>query len=251
MTEPTLAEKLRAYMDADQALASALESLDRTEAAMWSDDDRSCYLRGHDDAKAESAGAIAVLREEGKRLTARVRELEAQMNGYRDELEKTANALQWDFQDEDPLPLHARATMRMNELRRYDDENESLHTRVKELEATLLDEHSRLAQAEAQPAAVGVVGGVRWGVLSDEDAFEVNVAWRERRGADAMSKVTGHRVVAIVDPAQIVPLASAEVVGVISQTGSLFGPGFLGKAGWSDCAPVYPGIAQPAQEREG
>jgi hypothetical protein len=118
------------------------------------------------------------------------------------------------------------------------------------LEATLLDEHSRLAQAEAQPAAVGVVGNVRWGVLSDEDAFEVNVAWRERRGAEAMSKVTGHRVVAIVDPAQIVPLASAEPVRWRDSCGDTWRT----RAGAGECSgtvtPLYPGIAQPAQERE-
>jgi hypothetical protein len=90
----TLAEKLRAYVDADTGFARAVEALDGTDAAAWCHDERAAYLRGHDEAKAESAEAIAVLRDEGKRLTARVRELEA----------------------------------------------------------TLLDEHSRLAQAEAQPA---------------------------------------------------------------------------------------------------
>jgi hypothetical protein len=34
-----------------------------------------------------------------------------------------------------------------------------LQARVRELESTVLNEHSRLAQEEAKPAAVGVVGG--------------------------------------------------------------------------------------------
>jgi hypothetical protein len=38
------------------------------------------------------------------------------------------------------------------------DTHAALQERVRELESTILNEHSRLAQAEAQPAAVGVVG---------------------------------------------------------------------------------------------
>jgi hypothetical protein len=38
------------------------------------------------------------------------------------------------------------------------DTHAALQERVRELESTILDEHSRLAQEEAKPAAVGVVG---------------------------------------------------------------------------------------------
>jgi polyhydroxyalkanoate synthesis regulator phasin len=43
-------------------------------------------------------------------------------------------------------------------------EIDALQARVRELESTVLNEHSRLAQEEAKPAAVGVVGGrmKRW-----------------------------------------------------------------------------------------
>jgi hypothetical protein len=78
----TLAEKLRAWVEPSRAARKAEEALgpinDGKAAYIIGVGDAELYLRGHDDAKAESAGAIAVLREEGKRLTARVRELEAQ-----------------------------------------------------------------------------------------------------------------------------------------------------------------------------
>jgi hypothetical protein len=149
--------------------------------------------------------------------------------------------------------LHAHIVAQADREQQLEKQRNAAQDRVRELEATLLDEHSRLAQAQAQPAAVGVVGSVRWGRMYTQAGFANQLmmgTFANRADAEKILSVP-HRVVAIVDPDAIVPLASAKVVGVISPSGSLFGRDKLNAAGWSDCAPVYPGIAQPAQEREG
>jgi hypothetical protein len=184
--DTTLAEQLRAYLDADKALASALEALDNTAAATWGDDKRACYLSGHDDAKAESAEEIAVLREEGKRLTARVRELEA-------------------------------------------NNRDLLSTKV-----IVCDDH----EVHEQPAAVGVVGAV----LGYTNLYEGNRfgGWYTTAQDAKKGSLTGApRVVAIVDPAQIVPLASGKVARWVNDEDNDV-----------TVIPLYPGIAQLAQVGE-
>jgi hypothetical protein len=93
------------------------------------------------------------------------------------------------------------------------DTHDALAARVRELEATLLDEHSRLAQEEAKPAAVGVVGTVRYGVLCMPKNYAPSMNSAVYSTHDAACRAWGHepnmyRVVAIVDPDAIVPLAS-------------------------------------------
>ena len=190
----TLAEKLRAWEGSEENFSAARAALVGTPADAWDDDMRFCYLRGHDDAKAESAANVEMSRNQIDALTARVRELEA----------------------------------------------------------TLLDEHSRLAQEEAQPAAVGVVGAVKYaatrmrdGVLSTRAQFTRHMADVD---AEKCKSVNGenYRVVAIVDPDAIVPLASAEPVYYADKHDVIH----LSKPGVT-VTPLYPGIAQPAQERDG
>jgi len=86
---------------------------------------------------------------------------------------------------------------------------------------------TKIVVESPQPAAVGVVGSVRWGVLCDNGG----ATWvmgrlfptqkTAQRNIDESSTYYSHRnhlhntdrrVVAIVDPAQIVPLASKEPV---------------------------------------
>jgi hypothetical protein len=132
------------------------------------------------------------------------------------------------------------------------DTHAALQERVRELESTILDEHSRLAQEEAKPAAVGVVGTVLGYTLAD-DMCVVSVMSPTREHADARlaRSCAYRRVVAIVDPDAIVPLASGEPMGLINpKTGTLHGADHLNLTRFSDCARVYPGLAQPAQERD-
>jgi hypothetical protein len=71
-----LAERLRAYFEADAAYAVARHSMQHTIASEWTDDERAQYLRGYDDAKAEMDPYIEKLERENEAMTARVRELE-------------------------------------------------------------------------------------------------------------------------------------------------------------------------------
>jgi hypothetical protein len=141
-------------------------------------------------------------------------------------------------------------------------EIDALTARVRELEATLLDEHSRLAQAEAQPAAVGVVGAVRWGCL--EELYRTFRVFDTRESAQRAVEVGArhgkgdefYRVVAIVDPAQIVPLASATPAHWEVRMSGGYAVTYdnakdAQRFADSPVTPLYPGIAQPAQEREG
>jgi hypothetical protein len=120
--------------------------------------------------------------------------------------------------------------------------------RVRDLERAL-DEHSRLAQAEAQPAAVGVMGHVRWGRMYTQAGSANQLMMGTFANRDDAEKPTSvpYRVVAIVDPAQIVPLASAEVGCWKVGDGDNIE---FWRSGIAGGVPHYPGIAQPAQERE-
>lgn len=103
-------------------------------------------------------------------------------------------------------------------VRGYDDaraecaaEIAALRARVEELESLALDEHSRLAQEEARPAAVGVVGSVRWGLVSlPKTLVAFTFSERDEAQERATALGDGYRVVAIVDPDAMVPLQSTE-----------------------------------------
>jgi BMFP domain-containing protein YqiC len=209
----TLAEKLRAWQEAERMLAIADQAKrDAVEAVPpdlrgWQL--RDGYLRGHDDRQSE--------------IDALTAEVEKWKGRYYD----VADAVARESTGVEDLCRQARQTR---------ETCAALTARVREL--------------EAQSAAVGVVGAViGWAVVDDLDCLVSNTCTREQ-AAERASKALD-RVVAIVDPAQMVPLASATAVGVVSSSGSLFHQDMLNVAGWSDCAPVYSGIAQPAQEREG
>jgi hypothetical protein len=138
-------------------------------------------------------------------------------------------------------------------LREANDEIANANARVRELEATLLDEHSRLAQEEAKPAPVGVVGSVLGYGIADKQALLGPWIDTSRERAQRRLEVSGtfRRVVAIVDPAQIVELASKEPVGWRDDDRNGLHhkremPAYVNP---QTVTPLYPGIAQPAQER--
>jgi BMFP domain-containing protein YqiC len=101
---------------------------------------------------------------------------------------------------------------------------------------------ARVRELEAQPAAVGVVvTQAMVQALIDKFGYIYGESepWR-----DVLTTALA--------TAQIVPLASAEPVGTQSpKTQTVYGKSSVGDPLYADCAPVYPGIAQPAQEREG
>jgi hypothetical protein len=254
----TLAEKLRAWKDSLQAFEDAAKRTQTTAEdvpdeyryANRADD----YLRGYDDAlKCVYDGTGG--RDTYKVLWSAIDKMgkaAGANTGVGSDCDKIANAVvkKLDAITARTRDSSAEAWSQNRELRA---ENDALTARVRELESTLLDEHSRLAQAEAQPAAVGVVGAVRWGVVDRQGMMASNYTHDARDLAEAFTSYCkgSMRVVAIVDPDAIVPLASGTPVGVIATSGSLFGLDKLNHPGWSDCAPVYRGIAQPAQERAG
>jgi BMFP domain-containing protein YqiC len=253
MSEATLAEKLRAYMEAENVLASALEAL-RTEGASWTDDERACYLRDHDDRQSE--------------IDALTAEVEKWKGRYYD----VADAVARESTGVEDLCRQARQTRetcdaltaRVRELEakeaEWADVFHGQKQRIATLEATLPDEHSRLAQEEAKPAAIwGVVENPKYAVIRDHDGvlstraqFTRYMAEQDMRDHKRMFPRYGYRVVAIVDPDAIVPLASGEPKAWATHVGGVHAykpaaefhtKGFI--------TPLYPGIAQPAQEREG
>jgi hypothetical protein len=132
----------------------------------------------------------------------------------------------------------AEAKVEIDALR---DQSQRFYARVKLLEKNALDEHSRLAQEEAKPAAVGVVGSVRWGVVDRQGMMASNCVYESREVAEVYTIFSKGflRVVAIVDPAQIVPLASATPLT------------WAEKKALHATDAVYRGLAQNAQEGEG
>jgi hypothetical protein len=130
-------------------------------------------------------------------------------------------------------------------LRGYDDaqaEIDALTARVREL--------------EAQPAAVGVAGAVRWGRMYGDSTRYPNcmMMHTSTNRADAEKYIeVDFRVVAIVDPAQIVPLASAEPVRWRTDGYESTWAERKTAAGYTltTVTPLYPGLAQPAQEGDG
>jgi predicted nuclease with TOPRIM domain len=233
--EATLAEKLRELQqrrDEKQAAEQAFVAvLSRVPDDMRILAVQAAYLRGYDDRQSE------------------IDALQAELAAARQEF------AEWLDASRKALDTHA-----------------ALQERVRELEAELTDTQvenawlwtkdpspNKDAELEAhrkdrqQPAAVGVVGAVRWGVeLSPDNVRFCDSRKEAEQYAASWSPVS--RVVAIVDPAQIVPLASGDVKLWMDDNA---------ESAWDDrasairfgCAsnvtPLYPGIAQPAQERAG
>jgi BMFP domain-containing protein YqiC len=200
-----LAEKLRDWMEARIKARAAYEALIEmdADAEYFTDDTARAYLRGHDDRQSE------------------IDALAAEVEKWKGQYYAVADAVARESTGVVDLCRKARQTR---------EDRDALTARVRELEAQLA--------AQPQPAAVGVVGAVRWGILMDDRMYQWT--YSDKAAAHAVKHVPSsqYRVVAIVDPEQIVELASAEpaaytVNGYPSQ-------------------PLYPGRkrpAQPAQER--
>jgi hypothetical protein len=95
-------------------------------------------------------------------------------------------------------------------LRGYDDARAEMDPHIEKLERE--NEAMKSQLAAPKPAAVGVVGAVRWG-LTYTDGDLTGLVWDNRKDAQEYShNYTGGRarVVAIVDSDAIVPLASKE-----------------------------------------
>jgi len=133
-------------------------------------------------------------------------------------------------------------------------ENEALEARVNDLESMV-----EKLDSQPQPAAVGVVGVVRWAVIDRFYDLDGTITYKSRESAEfragQMHKSLDARVVAIVDPAQIVPLASgtpARWMSVSGHTGMdmLNGdtPLYPGHAHYRFSDNTTLGMAQPAQE---
>jgi len=132
------------------------------------------------------------------------------------------------------------------EIDAHREQSQRLYARVKLLESSALDEHSRLAQEEARPAAVGVVV---------DDAMRSRVRHcQPQLSEQEIDRLLRHALIS----AQIVPLASAEPIAWHDDQYDLSS----GASGVCDdremaashntktVSPLFIGIAQPAQERE-
>jgi hypothetical protein len=155
-------------------------------------------------------------------------------------------------------------------LRGHDDrqsEVDALTARVNDLESmveSMEKENSaqaaRVRELEAQPAAVGVVGAVRYGARFDSngnvaaltfDSLEVAREFYSTKSTK--SQPWRASVVAIVDPDAIVPLASGRVARWVDDESRIvyMSRELATEENETTVTPLYPGIAQPAQEREG
>ena len=131
-------------------------------------------------------------------------------------------------------------------LREAQDEIANAQARVQALAAELA---VRMTVPEAQPAAVGVVGAVRWGHLRNGQLLaRVFDTLRDATLCEAHEV----RVVALVDAAQIVPLASGTAARWRhDQLDRVWHHRDLAAcAGYGTVSPLYPGLAQPAQEAD-
>ena len=131
-------------------------------------------------------------------------------------------------------------------LREAQDELANAQARVQALAAELA---VRMTVPEAQPAAVGVVGAVRWGHLRNGQLLaRVFDTLRDATLCEAHEV----RVVALVDPDAIVPLASGTAARWRhDQLDRVWHHRDLAAcAGYGTVSPLYPGLAQPAQEAD-
>lgn len=215
-TTRPLAEVLRAYLDAENGVREARRALPH-EFKTWPETSMASYLRGYDDARAELAADI----EENGTLKRRVQQLEAQL------------------EREQEFAQHS--VRRASQLQKQC--------------AVLKQANDNLARESIGQSAqaIGVVGNVRYSVASTihHDRLPVNSIsdTREEMEQYMARCVPGTlRVVAIVDPDEIVPLSQREPVFSVDAdvTMSINGPTVSLKKGTF----LYPGIAQPAQQRK-
>ena len=219
----TLAETLRAYVNAHL-------SLERTLAVLgdgWSKDDALLYLRGYNDAKAEAEHADMLLREaqdEIDNANARVQELEAAVERWQ--------------------AAHAHAGEGLTLANR---EQQRCYKRIGELEAQLTE--------RPQPAAVGVVGAVKYaairerdGVLSTRAQFTHAMAQVDMKKCRDLHAET-YRVVAIVDPDAVVPLTSKEPEAWRDShhDGLHYSPKLPAYLDGATVTPLYAGTPEPAR----
>lgn len=136
---------------------------------------------------------------------------------------------------------------------------DALTARVRELEARLyghdnaLDCLNERAQPVAQPspAAVGVVGEVRYGVETNTGHMHQWSYTNEASARAVLDRFAFGRVVAIVDPDSIVPLVGKEPVRWLDSSGSAWrSRANCEMHGGASVIPAYPGLAQPAQQRD-
>jgi hypothetical protein len=237
MRPETLAETLRALKEkretkdvAQREYLDAFYCVPDDLRPIWMQD---AYLRGYDDAQAEAAHTEMLLREAQDEIAnakARVRELEAQIaQAEAKPATSTSNESEFTEWLEREMPV-----------------------------GTVIGDPKWWARRilamkpHQQPAAVGVVGAVRYGVLCVPRNYAPSMNNAVYSTHDSAYRAWGHepdlyRVVAIVDPDSIVPLASREPVASYEEAGE---DTQFSRMVWDDAIPLYPGIAQPAQERD-
>jgi hypothetical protein len=134
-------------------------------------------------------------------------------------------------------------------LREAQDELANANARLRELAAELA---VRMTVPEAQPAAVGVVGAVRWGRMDALDCMADGTCDSIESAKRLAAASHYNRVVALVDPDAIVPLASGTAARWRhDQLDRVWHHRDLAAcAGYGTVSPLYPGLAQPAQERD-
>jgi hypothetical protein len=135
------------------------------------------------------------------------------------------------------------------------DDVKSLREKVAELEARnkwLSDEvtkmHKLYGDLAASRAALGVVVDDAMVERFCRQFFANNGFWSGAHWmpSDKTRDDARNAMYAALTSATIVPLASAEPVGVCSRSGSLFSTEKIGKAGWSDCHLIYKGATAQA-----
>jgi hypothetical protein len=244
MNNHTLAETLREWVELDSTIRAASDACadaqNRAKKLSW---DRTVvaardYLRGYDDATREQIREQIVdnhaLASENDELKHRVQELEAQVAELR--------------AGRDPAYTAA-----------YEDVKLRFEAKVRELETIAACRNDQDGPFDAaQPAAVGVVGAVKYGVLCVPRNYAPYMNNAVYSTHEAAYRAWGHepdmyRVVAIVDPDAIVPLASAEPVRWIGTLGRTYHTRVDAVSSSETIArvvPLHEGLAQPAQERD-
>jgi regulator of replication initiation timing len=273
---PKLADALRSWDEAASRMETAEENLTESEASNWSADRRGGYLRGYDDAMNEQVIDNHTLASENDELRARISELDKAVErwqvAYNNASDGLANAnreMQKCYKSMGEMTARVReleaqlAAMR-EELsvavdceRKQEEITHEWRERAQRLQgqcAALKQENDNL-KAHPQPAAVGVVGVVRWGVESFPENYShalVAMSFNSRESAEAERLKWGdrYRVVAIVNPNSIVPLESNEPVRWIDTNGIAWDTRESAiRYGKTDTInPLYEGPAQPAQE---
>jgi len=235
MNNHTLAETLREWVELDSTIRAASDACadaqNRAKKLSW---DRTVvaardYLRGYDDATREQIREQIVdnhaLASENDELKHRVQELEAQVAELR--------------AGRDPAYTAA-----------YEDVKLRFEAKVRELETIAACRNDQDGPFDAaQPVAVGVVESVQWGVEGKGDTTVV-VYPNKSRAVENCGRQ--ERVVAIVDSDAIVPLASQEpAFWRDDETGDPYDLRCdAASTNTKGVTPLYPGLAQPAQERD-